>query len=131
MKQTRKRLLIPLNQLHVFGVAYAASKYNAIIQAAHDANEFGYILDSNIKRIRLYISFIRKYDEEIKNILDAMHELIDANEETDFVKQIHLVETFKGAGFLSAANSHGERLVISLLFQNPSNFSLISVLIQQ
>ena len=38
-----------------FGVAYAASKYNAIIQAAHDANEFGYILDSNIKRIR-YIS---------------------------------------------------------------------------
>ena len=112
-----------------FGVAYAASKYNAIIQAAHDANEFGYILDSNIKRIRLYISFVRKYDEEIKNILDAMHELIDANEETDFVKQIHLVETFKGAGFLSAVTSW-ERLVISLLFQNPSNFSLISVLIQ-
>ena len=91
-----------------FGVAYAASKYNAIIQAAHDANEFGYILDSNIKRIRLYISFIRKYDEEIKNILDAMHELIDANEETDFVKQIHLVETFKGAGFLSAVTLMGE-----------------------
>ena len=91
-----------------FGVAYAASKYNAIIQAAHDANEFGSILDSNIKRIRLYISFIRKYDEEIKNILDAMHELIDANEETDFVKQIHLVETFKGAGFLSAVTLMGE-----------------------
>ena len=29
-----------------------------------DANQFGYIIDSNIKRIRLYISFIRKYDEE-------------------------------------------------------------------
>jgi len=37
--------------------------------------EFGYIIDSNITRIRLYISFIRKYDEEIANILNAMHEL--------------------------------------------------------
>ena len=91
-----------------FGAAYAAGKYNAIIQAAHDAHEFGYILDSNIKRIRLYISFIRKYDEEIKGILDAMHELVDANEGTDFVKQIHLIETFKGAGFLSAVTLMGE-----------------------
>ena len=37
-----------------------------------------------------------------------MHELIDANEETDFVKQIHLVETFKGAGFLSAVTLMGD-----------------------
>ena len=78
------------------------------IQAANEANEFGYIVDSNIKRIRLYISFIRKYDEEIQNILDAMHELVDANETTDFVKQIHLIETFKGAGFLSAVSLMGE-----------------------
>ena len=42
------------------------TSYTAIIQAAHDANEFGHIIDSNIKRIRLYISFIRKYDEEIE-----------------------------------------------------------------
>ena len=91
-----------------FGITYATNKYNAIIQAAHDANEFGYILDSDIKRIRLYISFIRKYDEEIKSILDAMHELVDANEDTDFVKQIHLIETFKGAGFLSAVTLMGE-----------------------
>lgn len=85
-----------------FGLTYAQNKYNAIIQAANDANEFGYIIDSNIKRIRLYISFIRKYDEEIKSILDSMHELVNANEDTDFVQQIHLIETFKGAGFLSA-----------------------------
>ena len=42
-----------------FGLTYAQNKYNAIIQAATDANQFGYIIDSNIKRIRLYISFIR------------------------------------------------------------------------
>ena len=37
-----------------------------------------------------------------------MHELINANEDTDFVKQIHLIETFKGAGFLSAVSLMGE-----------------------
>ena len=49
-----------------FGLTYAENKYNAIIQAANDANEF-----------RLYISFIRKYDEEIASIMDALHELGD------------------------------------------------------
>lgn len=91
-----------------FGLIYAEKKYNAIIQAALDANEFGYIIDSNIKRIRLYISFIRKYDEEIAGIMDALHDLVDSNEDTDFVKQIHLIETFKGAGFLSAVSLMGE-----------------------
>ncbi len=91
-----------------FGLTYAKTKYNAIIQAAHEAHEFGYLIDSNITRIRLYISFIRKYDEEIKGILDAMHELVDSNEDADFVKQIHLIETFKGAGFLSAISLMGE-----------------------
>jgi len=91
-----------------FGLTYAQNKYNAIIQAANEAGEFGYIIDSNIKRIRLYISFIRKYDEETNSILGSMHELVDANEGTGFVKQIHFIETFKGAGFLSAISLMGE-----------------------
>lgn len=33
-----------------------------------------------------------------------MHELVDANGDTDFVKQVHLIETFKDAGFLSAVS---------------------------
>uniref|UniRef100_UPI002599D7A1 hypothetical protein n=1 Tax=uncultured Megasphaera sp. TaxID=165188 RepID=UPI002599D7A1 len=76
----------------------AQNKYTAIIQAATDANQFGYIIDSNIKRI--YISFIRKYDEEINSILKSLHELVDTNEDADFVKQLHLIETFKGAGVM-------------------------------
>lgn len=71
------------------GLTYANNKYNAIIRAANEANEFGYIINSNITRIRLYISFIRKYDEEIKSILESMHELVNTNEDTDFVKQVH------------------------------------------
>ena len=37
-----------------------------------------------------------------------MHELVNANEDTDFVKQIHLIETFKGEGFLSAVSLMGD-----------------------
>ncbi len=104
----RQKIIDIIKSTARFGLTYAQNKYNAIIQAAAEANEFGYIIDSNIKRTRLYISFIRKYDEEIKSILNAMHELVEANEDTDFVKQIHLIETFKGAGFLSAISLMGE-----------------------
>jgi transposase len=37
-----------------------------------------------------------------------MHELVSANEATNFVKQIHLIESYKGAGFLSAISLMGE-----------------------
>jgi len=85
-----------------FGITYAEKKHNAIIQAANDAKTFGHSVNSNFKRILLYIRFIRQYDEETSSILSDMHELVDANEDTDFVKQIHLIESIKGAGFLSA-----------------------------
>lgn len=91
-----------------FGLTYAYNKYNAIIQAANAAKTFGHSVSSNFKRIRLYISFIRKYDEEVSSILSDMHTFVDANESTDFVKQIHLIESFKGAGFLSAVSLMSE-----------------------
>lgn len=91
-----------------FGLTYANNKYDAIIQAANDANTFGYSVSSNFKRIRLFIRFIRNYDDEVSSILSDMHELVDANKTTDFVKQIHLVESYKGAGFLSAVSLMGE-----------------------
>ena len=113
-----------------FGITYAQNKHHSIIQAAKQANEFGHIIDSNIKRIRLYISFIRKYDEETKNVLDAIHALVEANEDTDFVRQVHLIETFKGAGFLSAVSLMGE-IGDFCAFQSQNNFLLTSVLIRQ
>ena len=108
IEANKQEIIDTIKSTSRFGLTYAKTKYNAIIQAANEAHDFGYIIDSNITRIRLYIRFIRKYDEEIKDILDAMHKLVDANEDTDFVKQIHLIETFKGAGFLSATSLMGE-----------------------
>lgn len=91
-----------------FGLTYAFTKYDAIVQAATDASVFGSSVSSNFKRIRLYIRFIRQYDVEVSSLLDDMHQLVNANEGTDFVKQIRLIESFKGAGFLSAVSLMGE-----------------------
>lgn len=91
-----------------FGLAYAENKYNDIIKAAKDAKNFGHSVSSNFKRIRLYIRFIRQYDEEVSSILSDMHELVNTNEDTEIVKQIHLIESFKGAGFLSAVSLMSE-----------------------
>ena len=90
-QQIRRRLLTSLikSTAH-FGPAYSQNKYDAIIQAVNKANNFGYIFESNIRCIRLYISFIRKYDKEITSILDALHELVDICESTDFVRHIYL-----------------------------------------
>ena len=104
IKTVRQEIIDTIKSTARFGLTYAQNKYQAIIHAANEANKFGHIIDSNIKHIR----FIRKYDEEIANILDALHELVDTNENTDFVNQIHLIETFKGAVFLSAVSLIGE-----------------------
>jgi transposase len=85
-----------------FGKTYAEAKYQAIVEAAKSAAVFGHFVPSNSTQIRLCVSFIRKYDEEIKNILAAMHKLVAAHADEQFVRQIKLIQTIPGAGFLSA-----------------------------
>jgi transposase len=85
-----------------FGKAYAEKQYQAIIEAAGSAGIFGYFVPSNSTQIGLCVSFIKKYDEEIENVLASMHKLVDAHSGEPFVRQIRLVETIPGAGFLSA-----------------------------
>lgn len=104
LNASKDEIIASIHSTARFGIAYAEKKYNAIMQAANDAKVFGYSVNSNFKRILLYIRFIRQYNEEVSNILSDMHELVDFNESTNFVKQIHLIESFKGAGFLSAVS---------------------------
>jgi len=104
----KDELIASIRSTARFGLTYANSKCNAIIQAANDAKIFGHSTSSNFKRIQIYIRFIRQYDEEISDILENMHELVDANEDTKLVQQIHLIESYKGAGFLSAVSLMSE-----------------------
>jgi len=86
-----------------FGKTYAEKKCHAIVKAAKSAKVFGHFVSSNSTQIRLCVSFINKYDEEIAGVLALMHKLVDEHFDATFVKQIRLIETTPGAGFLSAA----------------------------
>ena len=85
-----------------FGETYAKAKYRAIVEAANNATAFGSYLPSNGTQIRTYVSFIRKYDEEIDRVLLQIRELVERHSGEDFVRQIRLIESMPGAGFLTA-----------------------------
>ena len=85
-----------------FGFSYALTKYEEIRKAAQDALVFGHSVFSNFKRIKRYIQSIRQYDRQIAEVLSDLHGLVDDNEGTELAAQIHLVESYHGAGFLSA-----------------------------
>ncbi|WP_425447385.1 IS110 family transposase [Dethiothermospora halolimnae] len=104
LNASKDEIITSIRSTARFGASYAEKKYNAISKAASDAKTFGYSINSNFKHILLYIRFIRQYNDEVEAILSDMQELVDCNEDTNFVKQIHLIESFKGAGFLSAVS---------------------------
>jgi len=85
-----------------FGKTYAETKYQAIVEAVKAAGVFGHFVPSNSTQIRLYVSFIKKYDEEIAGVLALMRKFADDHADELFVRQIKLIETIPGAGFLSA-----------------------------
>ena len=87
----------------MFGKAYAEKKYQAIMEAAKASRVFGHFVPSNSIQIGLYVSFIKKYDEEVARVLALMHKLATEHANETFVKQLRLIETIPGAGFLSAA----------------------------
>ena len=77
------------------------------MQTMH-AMTFGHIKDSKLKYSSMQDHLIRTC-EEVNSIHGAMHgNLLIPTEDTGFVKQIHLIESFKGAGFLSAISLMGE-----------------------
>jgi len=86
-----------------FGEAYAKAKYQAIVEAANKANVFGHFVSSNGVQIRTCVSFIKKYDDEIAGILSLIREHVKRHDGEDFVRQIRLIESIPGAGFLTAA----------------------------
>lgn len=85
-----------------FGKIYAETKYHSIVETAKSAGIFGHFVPSNSTQIQLCVSFIRKYDEEISVVLAAMHKFVVIHADEPFVRQIKLIETIPGAGFLSA-----------------------------
>jgi len=85
-----------------FGEKYAKAKYRALVEAADSAANFGYFVSSNAFQIRTVVSFIRQYDEAISAVLLQIRGLLETHSDKEFVRQISLVESIPGAGFLTA-----------------------------
>lgn len=85
-----------------FGDKYAEEKYQKLIHAAKSAKTFSCSVSSDAELIRLFISFIRNYEKEIQHLLQSIRQIMEENSEETFVKQIRLLESIRGCGFLSA-----------------------------
>ena len=85
-----------------FGETYAQKQYDKIISAAKFAKIFGHSLSSDAKLINLYISMIRTYNNAANDVMRSIRTAIESQSDELFVKQIKLLETIKGCGFLSA-----------------------------
>jgi transposase len=102
LSANKEKLIASIAKISRKGISTATKKYEKLTKAAREASVFGHAVDSNFYLIQHYIGFIQKYDAEINHLLEQMHQFVDTHEDEPFVKQIHLIESFKGAGFLSA-----------------------------
>jgi len=108
LEAPEKDVIAAIRRVARFGVKYATDKCNAIKKAAQEAKLFGHAVNSNYTRILIYIDFIELYDKQIASVLAELEGLADINGDTRFVKQIRLIESYHGAGFLSAASLMAE-----------------------
>jgi len=84
------------------GLNYATNKYNALIKAATLANSFGVYLESTFDIIQMTIEFIKMFNEKINSIKDQIEDCIIKHHDDHFIKQIHLLHSINGIGFISA-----------------------------
>lgn len=85
-----------------FGDAYAEKQYDKLLTAAEAAKVFGHSLPSDAELIRLHISLIKTYSNAAAGILLSIKAAVESQPDAFFVKQIKLLESIKGCGFLSA-----------------------------
>jgi len=108
------------------GVKYANEKYNKLIEAAELSKYFGQHLESVFDLVQHNIEFIEIYNSKIENILNKIKEFTIKYEDEHFIQQIHLLDSIKGIGFISAVTLMCE-IGDFLLFQNQNSFTHTSV----
>ena len=59
-------------------------------------------MPSDTELIRLYISMIRTFDSAAEQLIRSVKRIVESYSDELFCKQIRLLETIKGCGFLSA-----------------------------
>jgi transposase len=84
------------------GLSWAGKKYEKLADAASDALKFRYKLSGIHHVIGRHLDIIEYFDRQIQAILAEIKTIIDENKNTRFVKQLNLLESIPGVGFISA-----------------------------
>lgn len=84
------------------GINHANNKYEQLIQAAKASKIFGCDLCSVYLNISINIKLIEELDALISFVFEQIKSLIETNQNEKFIKQINLLDSIPGIGFLSA-----------------------------
>lgn len=84
------------------GAAYAEKKYNTIINAVAASKAITLPLPNAFDLIHLVIKRIKSIDEQTETIVKSIKSVVKSNPEHKFVKQILLIDSIPGVGFISA-----------------------------
>lgn len=84
------------------GMKFALKKYEKLIDAATLSTYYGKYLESVFHIIQMNIEFIELYLEKIDSILNKINDYLLEYEDELFIKQIHLLDSINGVGFISA-----------------------------
>lgn len=84
------------------GTKYANEKYESLLKAACLSKSFGKYLSSAFEIIELNIDIIEIYKQKIECILSSIREYTVKHQNDIFIKQIHIVNSINGVGFISA-----------------------------
>lgn len=99
-----KETLISLIQSSAHkGRKTAEQKYTLLCQAANDAEYFGHGNDGNYILISHYVEMIRILTAQTESLLDKVKCILADNPESSLARQIDLIQSIPGAGFITAA----------------------------
>jgi transposase len=84
------------------GAAYANKKLDAVINAAAVSKQLVMTLPNAFDLIHLTIKRIKSIDEQIDAVVKLITDVVNSNPEHKFIKQIHLINSMPGIGFISA-----------------------------
>ena len=118
LRAHRNSLVCKISKTSRKGLKRATKKYDKLVIAAKAAKVFGCNLDSVYFNISTTLSLIKGMDSAIKATMDKIRALVKQFHSEKFVRQIYLLNSITGIGFLSAVTIMCEIGDFSV-FKNP------------
>lgn len=84
------------------GRAMAEQKYGQLVHAAMEAAAFGHGHSGNHFLIRHYVEMIRFLDAQTESLLRQIRQSVGAQPDSVLARQVKLIQSIPGAGFLTA-----------------------------